>query len=904
MARIPTYISEQPNAGPTGVVAGPTATSQQFGADVGAAQQALGAAEIETGSGRFGIGAIGAARSTEEFKKQNTLETVNHVAKFDFSKTFLDMQTAATDPKDFQQNIANKFDDTVDKYVNGLDVNNIVRTAVKEKLLAQRQGFMTAAANFETHTLDARDRTDSNIGLQTQNGLVMSDPSIETFRSAEQKSNDLIDAQPGIQQAIKDKMKFANSQELALNRFRGLENAAKGDPLALQGVKNELQGEEWAKKMKPDDRFAMLERLDHNIRSANTAEASAGRAAIQTIKQRNTDGVPIDPAEMAGVADAVNKSNRPELMSQFAMMQRRNEVFTTGRSLPLSEQRAGLEKALKAGGVANLPEPVKAGISQGAALTNGVIGQEYLAGLVNAEYGHKVGSGDYGAPTGNLNSKGQRGSDAIGIAQFTGNTFLQTVKAHADELGVAAGTSDADLLKLRADPVFSIKAAALHAADNKRILEGELGRPVTDGDLYFAHFLGTAGARRFLTAADANPKGIATQNVGADQVDANKNVFYQDGNVARPRTNEQVRAYMTQAMMNGPSRVDYSEAKAWQTVIQATQKGLKENPVGFAQSTGGHFADVGDVNTPEGMQRRGVVAQQIAEFYGVPSHDFKPFQPDEVEMLSKKARDGTADETLAVMKSVAGLGGNMAKAGFRQIGEKDTLFGYAAGLAYTGGDQGVAGDIIRGEKRMRDDKDIKTAIGQSDADMTASFQQIVGKSLLGTTIGTQVRQAAEAYYAEKYISRGGATVGRFDNSMFTEAVNAVLGGQGKPIVAKYNGAQMKLPQGLDVETFSTAVDRMGVADFGALSKWGGPPRYIDGSLARPSEIASEGKFEWIGGNEYRVKMADNTYLLSGMQNGRAAPYIFVGDPRTLAQYAARPKVQVPLATALPAALQP
>jgi hypothetical protein len=549
----------------------------------------------------------------------------------------------------------------------------------------------------------------------------------------------------------------------------------------------------------------------------------------------------------------------------------------------------------KAKGIEALPAPVKLGVEQGSALTNGAIGPEYLAGLINVEYAGHLASGDYGKGTGHKNADGTPSSDAVGVAQFISSTWIGVIKKHADTLGVdVAGKSDAQLLEMRKDPTLSLKAAALHAADNKRTLEASLGRSVNDSDLFFSHFLGVGGAERFLTAATQYPKAPATSSVDPKQVAANRPVFYDEA--GRVRTNEQVRGFIANATMNGPSRVDYAGVKAGERVLAATEKGVRDDAITFVGTTGA-FGPVGDISTPEGMARRGVVAGQVAEFYRVPSKDFKPFTKDEAEVLTKRTRDGTAEETLAVMQAIQGLGNpDMVKAGYKQIGEKDSLFGYAAGLSHNIPTQkSVAVDIIRGEKRLKNDKDLSTTLGATEPDRILMFNSLVGKAVYGfdPTDGsaTTLRKAADALYAERFLAGGNAKQGSLKPADYNAAIQLVLGGgasaAGKAIDT-VNGKPMVLPTGVSGDEFSTALSRMGDNDYTASSVFGGAPKYRDGTTAKAAEIAREGVFVSIGAGQYVIRMADGKELISAIyKDGSSSRYVFRANPQIIKDIASR-----------------
>lgn len=143
-----------------------------------------------------------------------------------------------------------------------------------------------------------------------------------------------------------------------------------------------------------------------------------------------------------------------------------------------------------------------------------------------------------------LNANARAGtSSASGLYQFIEQSWLSVVKKHGAEhgLGWAAdsigrsssgrlsvsdpGTRQA-ILALRNDPAVASLMAAEHASDNKDILEAATGREATGTDLYMAHFLGAAGAKKFLTTMASNP-GATGAALFPQAASANRNVFFE-----------------------------------------------------------------------------------------------------------------------------------------------------------------------------------------------------------------------------------------------------------------------------------------------------------------------------------------------------------------------------------------
>lgn len=136
-------------------------------------------------------------------------------------------------------------------------------------------------------------------------------------------------------------------------------------------------------------------------------------------------------------------------------------------------------------------------------------------------------------------------SSARGLYQFTSATWLDTVRRHGAEHGlawaadaVASGAAASDptvraaILDLRRDPQASALMAGAFAGDNAARLKAGLGRAATPADLYMAHFLGSAGALRFLRAKEATPDAAAADAAPA-AAGANRAVFFRADGSAR-----------------------------------------------------------------------------------------------------------------------------------------------------------------------------------------------------------------------------------------------------------------------------------------------------------------------------------------------------------------------------------
>ncbi len=136
-----------------------------------------------------------------------------------------------------------------------------------------------------------------------------------------------------------------------------------------------------------------------------------------------------------------------------------------------------------------------------------------------------------------------RGSTATGLFQFIDRTWLDLVRRHGAELGLAAQASQirdtahgpvirdsrarAAILNLRKDPAIAAAAAAIFTRENAGHL-GREGASVSGGALYAAHLLGAGGASRILAAAEENPHQRAASLLPA-AARGNRALFYDEG---------------------------------------------------------------------------------------------------------------------------------------------------------------------------------------------------------------------------------------------------------------------------------------------------------------------------------------------------------------------------------------
>lgn len=133
-------------------------------------------------------------------------------------------------------------------------------------------------------------------------------------------------------------------------------------------------------------------------------------------------------------------------------------------------------------------------------------------------------------------------SSATGLYQFIDSTWLDMIQQHGAQFGLGAaadaverrsdGTpyiADPEMRKAVMDLRKNAKVSALMAAeytkDNESVLQQKIGGAIGATELYLAHFLGSTGATKFLTAMRQNPNQSAA-SVLPEAAAANRAVFY------------------------------------------------------------------------------------------------------------------------------------------------------------------------------------------------------------------------------------------------------------------------------------------------------------------------------------------------------------------------------------------
>lgn len=160
-------------------------------------------------------------------------------------------------------------------------------------------------------------------------------------------------------------------------------------------------------------------------------------------------------------------------------------------------------------------------------------------------------------------------SSATGLYQFIDQTWLGLVKENGDKYGigwaqdaisknangkltVTDNAQKSSILALRNNPALSADLAGEFARDNGAYLEQKTGRKPESVDLYLAHFLGPAGAAKFLNTMESNPSAPAAASF-PQAAGANRNVFFDRAGEAR--SFESIRGRFEQKLSDAVDRI-------------------------------------------------------------------------------------------------------------------------------------------------------------------------------------------------------------------------------------------------------------------------------------------------------------------------------------------------------------
>lgn len=918
MGRIPTVTSQV--AARTGRttqgVPSPRANANTFGAPKAAGLRNLGAGLDDLASG---IDAFAEAKKREE--------VANQVAQSDFTRQELEIrnQTGA-DAEGYQEAVLDAYDAWVDEKANEIEDDGVRQEYVR-RMRASRRDVSARAASYEFGTAATHSKNQANLSLTSLDNRIRLQP--DMYDDLVEQGVDVIMARGDLPATTKEAMAAKWRQDSAMARFEGaLESAESMQDIELLERELQQEGNPWVERLATGDLDRIISTIGTSKRAFRTAADAAARAAIDGLEERAGDPtVRIPQAELQAAQELVSKSENPVTQARMARIVRDQRTARQYRHSTPSEMRSGARRAVGYGmDPENRRQLSEAGSAFGVSLEymtrvagrgTGTIGL-YAEAIASIE---SKGSGNYravGPETSNGRAYGRYqvmsfnigpwtekhvgrrmtpeeflndpdAQDAVFAGQFgsyvekygdpvkaarawfgfgesDGYTsgseyetrFANYISSHSSKTGAGVDKDFVDRAlatpgvreRLGGDETPA-RVAAAYAAVAREAFIRTFGRGASDEELYIAHTKGINEAVSIVTG-------------------------HRDGDPAASKAYaEAVREYAEAGPDNGVSASSYAQSELLRKMAKDAETRINNDPMSYANQTG--TFQMGSLNDEDGFAQRGQDARDVADYYSIPYGEMKPFTEDEAAAMGKMFKEGDADDILNILSAVQQMGGDMSRAAMRQLSDVDDVYGYAGSLNLGTGQRATAADVVRGQKRLEENPDIRKQIGANEEEMYDAFATATGGALMAISPRQRqaIAEAAVAHYVETQVTRGQA--GTFDAEKFGASVQAVLGAtRGNAAIDEVNGVLTALPPGVSGEALEEALQNMTVADWAAFSMQGLPPRYVDGSQADPADLADEAILRTVGAGRYQVMMGDGSYLITGRpaESGRLELYVF------------------------------
>jgi murein DD-endopeptidase MepM/ murein hydrolase activator NlpD len=167
-------------------------------------------------------------------------------------------------------------------------------------------------------------------------------------------------------------------------------------------------------------------------------------------------------------------------------------------------------------------------------------------------------------------------STAAGLGQFISGTWMRMIRSYRPD--IANSMSYSDILNLRYDPTIAREMLYNLTAENEADLR-RAGHTPTAGNLYLAHFLGSAGAVGVLNAPDETPIENA---VGYGVVSANPFLYGRDVGwiinwAERKMSGRSVAAYKPKEQLPVATRITNSRFRSYSSAIDQLLASIESN---------------------------------------------------------------------------------------------------------------------------------------------------------------------------------------------------------------------------------------------------------------------------------------------------------------------------------------
>lgn len=290
------------------------------------------------------------------------------------------------------------------------------------------------------------------------------------------------------------------------------------------------------------------------------------------------------------------------------------------------------------------------------------------------------------------------------------------------------------------------------------------------------------------------------------------------------------------ANKDGATRAEALTLKAAESKLSELNAAISQGRALSYAARSGIVSDIGDITTPEGLQRRLSVVGTLEARYG---QSVMPFTEEESAALGDSLQAATAQKRVRMLGDLISGLGDRALDGMEQLHKSgyDT-YAFVGGMAAEGR-MDVARDILLGQDALKADSKLKPP----DTDSRLPLEGV--RRAYPARTGGAVVSSIEAYYA-RLSQREGDHSGVYDEDRMIRAIDAVTGGIIEWDSGEHTSA-FPAPRGVTNNQFEDFMDSLTPDDLDAMGGVAG----ISSKVAL-EQIRNRGRLVAVGDGEFLV----------------------------------------------------
>lgn len=803
-----------------------------------------------------------------QFQRQQSAN--NLIANTSFTKQYLDMRTnAPLGASGFTQDVGNAYDQYIQNTTGGI-ADPAVRNVVKQHLLNEKMGYLNQAADFEKQSYSQAQRISANTGIQTSTNdtaaQVKADPAnaMVYLHNGWNKIGGVIDTLSGVDAPTKAAMMYNARSDLARSSLHGLLQSTNSYS-DVQNFSNILQNEDVKKTLEPSA-YSQLQNSawvagKHFLRQ----EGAVAMANVNGMSQQLNNGLALDDADIKSLETSPAVQHNPLLASRLSEVKARNLVVRNFSGASLSSIRAALSQGT-IGSISptgpvfghNPVPPSTVGAIQKASSATGA-SPDYLAAIASGQGSTPLHAGEWGNVV-------KQNADAFGAAMHPPISGQELLSKGDDYIG-----------SLQKDPQLNLMGSGFYYQQTRNNLQGILGHPPSDADVYIPHVLGIQVGNRFMQTLVNEPDTSAKDIVGDETANANKDIYFDSK--GQPVSVQQAYNNLGAKFSISPGRAAFLQYGQLQRIGQAKELAYRKDPAQAALNEGAAQPLTDDptswVNRGKAMTAYGAQVGTV----GLNGRRLPPPYPltnQEATTLSQQLSDPNIppEKAVGLLANIQKLGDprtiNMA---LKQVGERDRLAAFTGGLMNFTGDSGTARDILAGRTIINQNRDQVKLLQMDNFDhAAATLNNKVGSALqgLGSVGGKDgpwqdVLNAAKALYASRMIGTTATSNAGWDQKTFENCIDQVLGSTpDHKAIDTVNNRQVLMPSGVTAGNIEDFLENATSADLSRVSSNGQAPAQLPGPDGQPRPIPQReiqgASVRALGGGYYAVILAGGKAL--------------------------------------------